>query len=881
MTEEIRLPASLEPRFPRLMSVPRWLRRHWGITLAAATAFMAAVFIFDLLTPAEWIAGGFYLVPLGMIAVSLGSRATIIGSVIAVFLITLVMGVQHVFSSPQHLLYLYFIIVACGGLVLLSDLLEQLDEVTRKAVHRARLAQAEADIVGQSTRQGGLEALIGTAVRRIADEVEADRALAFLLHDGRWRGIAGLGITSAPDDLDYARDDLPLAVEVLERDRVLAIHDMPDWFASRGLVAPSYVDEYGLQRVLVVPLRAFGEGLGVMLFGRSVTAGSYSNEQVRFASSVAGHIAVAIENDRLLAQLDAKRRDLALVVESSLDFAATLEPRTVIESVVERLVAALDVSACDIHVLEPELEAVRTVVSYDNGRFDFSDVVGRLWSLREYPTTAAVVSGGTHLVVDGLDDPRLTGRERELLRTNEKSSELALPLKARDRVIGVVELFDDKVGRTYPPEEIELAEAICQFAALALENAHLYDTQRETAAHLERLAGQLQTLQQVSLTLGRLRDEGSVLREAVETGGALLDADRVAYVVRDRDVSAVRALHDRNGFSDVHTEQAGKAVEALDQALPRIDVPEGDALEPSSSGGLMLVRDGALVVPLKRHRQNAVAAMVFERPGRPFVDDDMRLASTLAAQLGLTLRNVHAFQREHEIAETFQTALLVEPPMLAGAEIGVRYQAAAQAARVGGDFYDIVTLGPGRVMIAVGDVCGRGLDAAVETALVRYTLRAYAREGSPGEALSRLNAALTAQEPELPFVTVVLAYLDVYRRTLEYAIAGHPRPLVLAGRRRYPIAQAGGFPVSLFAGETYPTNRCVLPDDATLVFYTDGLTEARRGERLLGEKGVRETVRRHLDQPAQALAESLLSRAARYAGGTLDDDMAVVVVRLP
>jgi serine phosphatase RsbU (regulator of sigma subunit) len=304
-------------------------------------------------------------------------------------------------------------------------------------------------------------------------------------------------------------------------------------------------------------------------------------------------------------------------------------------------------------------------------------------------------------------------------------------------------------------------------------------------------------------------------------------------------------------------------------------------LEPSSSGGLTLVRDGALVVPLKRHRPGAVAALVFERPGQPFDDDDMRLASTLAAQLGLTLRNVHAFQREHEIAETFQTALLVEPPMLAGAEIGVRYQAAAQAARVGGDFYDIVTLGPGRVMIAVGDVCGRGLDAAVETALVRYTLRAYAREGSPGEALSRLNAALTAQEPEMPFVTVVLAYLDVYRRTLEYAIAGHPRPLVLAGRRRYPIAQAGGFPVSLFAGETYPTNRCVLPDDATLVFFTDGLTEARRGERMLGEKGVRETVRRHLDQPAQTLAESLLSRAARYAGGTLDDDMAVVVVQLP
>jgi phosphoserine phosphatase RsbU/P len=277
-----------------------------------------------------------------------------------------------------------------------------------------------------------------------------------------------------------------------------------------------------------------------------------------------------------------------------------------------------------------------------------------------------------------------------------------------------------------------------------------------------------------------------------------------------------------------------------------------------------------------------VAALVFRRGRRrEFGEDDRRLATTLAAQLALTLRNVHAFQREHQIAETFQTALLVAPPVLPGAEIGVRYQAASQAARVGGDFYDILALGPGRVMIAVGDVCGRGLQAAVETALVRYTLRAYAQEGSPGEALSRLNAALMAQDPDLPFVTVVLAYLDVHRRRLDFAVAGHPRPIVLAGRRKFGLAQGGGFPVSLFPGEIYETNRCILPEEVTLVFYTDGLTEARHDGRMLGERRLRDTVRRHLDLPAQELADALTSRAARYAGGRLEDDMAAVVVRLP
>ena len=73
----------------------------------------------------------------------------------------------------------------------------------------------------------------------------------------------------------------------------------------------------------------------------------------------------------------------------------------------------------------------------------------------------------------------------------------------------------------------------------------------------------------------------------------------------------------------------------------------------------------------------------------------------------------------------------------------------------------------------------------------------------------------------------------------------------------------------------------MLPEDATIVLYTDGLTEARRDGRMLGERGLRETLRRHLDEPPSELAESLMSHVSRYAGGSVDDDMAVVVVKLP
>ena len=198
---------------------------------------------------------------------------------------------------------------------------------------------------------------------------------------------------------------------------------------------------------------------------------------------------VAIENARLLGQLDTKQRDLSLVIESSLDFAASLEPRTVIEAVVERLVALLGAGACDIHVVEPGGEAVRTVVSFDQGEFDFGEVIGSVWPLADFPSTAASWRAAGPCAIMSLDDPGLNDAERGLLQKNGKTSQLGVPLKVRDRVIGVVELFDDKEQLAYSPEDIELVEAICQFAALALDNARLFDSQRDTTARLEHLAG--------------------------------------------------------------------------------------------------------------------------------------------------------------------------------------------------------------------------------------------------------------------------------------------------------------------------------------------------------------------------------------------------------
>ena len=223
-------------------------------------------------------------------------------------------------------------------------------------------------------------------------------------------------------------------------------------------------------------------------------------------------------------------------------------------------------------------------------------------------------------------------------------------------------------------------------------------------------------------------------------GAALLNVDRAAYAVRDGEVVELKAFFSTaSRAGSTPRARPRRRIDTLGDVLPQLGRPRGHAgrRRGLARTAAPLVHDG-----IARRAAQVATAPTPSRPSSSATDSRLggsatrteRLATTLAAQLSLTLRNVHAYQREHEIAEEFQNALLEPPPAIDRGRFGVRYVPAGQAARVGGDFYDFVRLGPRRFMVAIGDVCGRGLDAAVQTAMVRYMLRAYVAESSPGES---------------------------------------------------------------------------------------------------------------------------------------------------
>jgi len=239
-------------------------------------------------------------------------------------------------------------------------------------------------------------------------------------------------------------------------------------------------------------------------------------------------------------------------------------------------------------------------------------------------------------------------------------------------------------------------------------------------------------------------------------------------------------------------------------------------------------------------------------------------------------------ERAHALARTLQQTLIPPtPPQVPGLDVAAVYRPAGTGEEVGGDFYDIFQLGEDDWAVVLGDVCGKGVDAAVVTALVRYTVRAVCvRVRAPATVLEELNEVLLAHNAER-FCTVVLLRLRRECGTWHVTLSsgGHPLPLLL---RDGQIGGAGvpGTLVGVFPEPQLHDTELALEPGATLMMYTDGVTEGRHGGVFFGEGRLRASVRAHLGD-ARTLTEGVLDDVLDFQHGRARDDIAVVAVRVP
>ena len=309
--------------------------------------------------------------------------------------------------------------------------------------------------------------------------------------------------------------------------------------------------------------------------------------------------------------------------------------------------------------------------------------------------------------------------------------------------------------------------------------------------------------------------------------------------------------------------------------------------DPQVAAAVELGITSLLVLPL-RARGLVLGLLVLTRArGRePFDHDDLALGVELADRSGAALDNARLYIREREGALMLQRSLLPqtvpEPP---GVQIAFRYVPASSGAEVGGDWFDVIQLAGGRLAFVVGDVMGHGLGAAATMGRLRTAVRTLADlDMAPGELLRRVNdlGDDLAQNPADGWMaTVVYAVYDPSTRRCAIAQAGHLPPVLVLHRDGPESCEARlldlptGVPLGV-GGVPFETTELDVPDGATLVFYTDGLVEARGKDIGTGLDRLRETLCRRMDSLEDACDELL---------STLDtdrelDDVALLMARL-
>jgi sigma-B regulation protein RsbU (phosphoserine phosphatase) len=210
--------------------------------------------------------------------------------------------------------------------------------------------------------------------------------------------------------------------------------------------------------------------------------------------------------------------------------------------------------------------------------------------------------------------------------------------------------------------------------------------------------------------------------------------------------------------------------------------------------------------------------------------------------------------------------------------------AAGEGLEVGGDFYDLFAVGTeDEWALVIGDVCGKGAEAAAVTSLARYTLRAVTtRSPSPAATLATLNGELLGQMPEPRFITAVIGHLAIRPDGgghLTVASGGHPPPILLRVGGRAEVAETRGALLGVMSEASAVDFEVVLALGDAVVLYTDGITESR-SDRPLAPPDLAAELTPALEDGAAAVARRAVALAERRADGTLRDDVAVLVVRL-
>ena len=467
------------------------------------------------------------------------------------------------------------------------------------------------------------------------------------------------------------------------------------------------------------------------------------------------------------------------------------------------------------------------------------------YPVRDEEPIAHTIRTGESLLFATITDSALRlnavdDRQYHLFRKLGMRSAMVVPLRAREGNLGAIWLVAAEGGRVFSQSDMRVANLLAKRAAIAVENAYLYEEEQRSTQRLRFLA-------EASKALSGSLDLQTTLDTLVRTVVSAL-ADWSIINLIDASGAIRTAAIDHADPAKLETAQRLRGVEYADYRAehgtgrvirtgqPEIvpDLPDKYVETAVNSDVIkivhMLGHRSAIVVPLKT-RRGTIGSLtaVWSDTARSFGLDDLPLFEDLARRAAVAIENAQLYEREHHVASTLQQAFLPATlPQVAGLQFSVVYAPGATESEIGGDWYDAFALPDGRVIVSIGDVAGRGLTAALTMGKIRQAIRAFAlMRLDPALILNAADEALRLENPEA-MATALIGLVDPVAQTLTLASAGHPHPMLRHPDGTISDIPCDGLPLGLRRYDEPDSHVVDLPVGSFLVLYTDGLTEATR-----------------------------------------------------
>lgn len=475
---------------------------------------------------------------------------------------------------------------------------------------------------------------------------------------------------------------------------------------------------------------------------------------------------------------------------------------------------------------------------------------------------SSIQEGAPLLIEDCLSDPRI---DPEDARRLDVRGFACIPLMRWGEQFGAIGL-EYIEPRAFGDRDATLVRGISKQIGVAIGNARRFHLMSGLRAFGVALASRL------SLT--------SVIAQVAWGAASLLEGDVAGVYFVD---ASNRALVASGGIDPD---------DALASDFARLDL-EVDPWRGLAQGRALVAREimredgstiSAVAAPIPGDDSPFLGAVVvfFDRP-MAVGPDETEALNVLAGQAGMAIDNANRFERQRRVSRSLQAGLLSsEMPELEGFEIAAVYEPASGEADVGGDFFDVYGLGDDRYAVVVGDVSGKGAEAAARTAMAKYMLRAFTmRNPNPASALYYLNNALAQDLEADRFATLVYGVFDLTTRRWTIARGGHPPPLLYKAASGDVIAyeELIGSILGAFEDMEFEEGSFVMEPGDVLLLYTDGLIEARSESGVFyGRKRIEEALRRHAPSMATADLTLTLYQDAQ-AFGEIGDDTVVFAMK--